>query len=272
MDINKEKLYSFIRKYEIWVFLFFAPISNAVFVYGIKLHLIPGRLYIYGRFFLLLFLLMAMVKFSRGNSGLKELFKPMFNWKIPLRWYVFALCFAPSVACLTLYLRSLYLGIDFTDFTLNFAIFCDFFFTFNLILFALVGEVVWVSFAVRQLSKIMNPFFASQIVGAVWTLWWIPIVIMNDGVIEDLPIVALMINMMGAAGMCAFIYGKTKSGICVWVLQIMLNSSCLIFPVSPRSDVTTYWAFSIVYFLVMLVFMFYFYGFKNSIKIKISSQ
>lgn len=270
MDINKEKLYSFIRKYEIWVFLFFAPISNAVFVYGIKLHLIPGRLYIYGRFFLLLFLLMAMVKFSRGNSGLKELFKPMFNWKIPLRWYVFALCFAPSVACLTLYLRSLYLGIDFTDFTLNFAIFCDFLFTFNLILFALVGEVVWVSFAVRQLSKIMNPFFASQIVGMVWAFWWIPIVLFNVGVITDLPILPLIINMMGAAGMCAIVYRHTKSGICVWILQIFFNSSYLIFPVSPGADIKTYWAYSIVYYLVMVGLTFYFNSTQNSQKIKIS--
>ncbi|WP_304200538.1 hypothetical protein [Flavobacterium alvei] len=265
-------LYNFIKTYEIWIFLLFAPITSAIFVYGVHLHLIPGRLYLHGRFFVLLFLLIGMVKLTRGNAGLKDLFKPMLIWKVPLRWYLFAFFFASSIACLTLYLRSLYLGVDFTDFTLNFSYFSSFYFTFNIILFALVGEVVWVSFAVRELSKIMNPFFASQIVGAVWTLWWIPIVIMNDGVIEDLPIVALMINMMGAAGMCAFIYRKTKSGICVWVLQIMLNSSCLIFPVSPRSDVTTYWAFSIVYFLVMLVFMFYFYGFKNSIKIKISSQ
>ncbi|POY38675.1 hypothetical protein C3L50_11060 [Flavobacterium alvei] len=265
-------LYNFIKTYEIWIFLLFAPITSAIFVYGVHLHLIPGRLYLHGRFFVLLFLLIGMVKLTRGNAGLKDLFKPMLIWKVPLRWYLFAFFFASSIACLTLYLRSLYLGVDFTDFTLNFSYFSSFYFTFNIILFALVGEVVWVSFAVRELSKIMNPFFASQIVGAVWTLWWIPIVIMNDGVIEDLPIVALMINMMGAAGMCAFIYGKTKSGICVWVLQIMLNSSCLIFPVSPRSDVTTYWAFSIVYFLVMLVFMFYFYGFKNSIKIKIYSQ
>lgn len=268
MDINKENLYNFIKKYEIWIFLFFAPISNAIFVYGVKLHLIPGRLYIYGRFFLLLFLLMAMVKFSRGNNGLKDLFKPMLMWKVPLRWYVFVFIFAPSVACLTLYIRSLYLGIDFTDFALNFDTFRESLFTFNLILFALVGEVVWVSFAVRQLSKIMNPFFASQIVGAVWAFWWIPVVLFNVGVIKDLPILPLIINMMGAAGMCAIVYGQTKSGICVWILQILFNSSYIFFPVSPGVDIHTYWTFSIVYYLVMLSLTFYFNSAKDSQKIK----
>ena len=268
--MNIKNLHSFIKTYEIWIFLLLAPLSNAIFVYGVQLHLIPGRLYLHGRFFLLLFLLMGMVKFARGNSGLKYLFSPMFVWKVPLRWYFFSFFFAASIACLTLYLKSLYLGINFTDFTLNYSIFGDFHFTFNLILFALVGEVVWVSFAVRQLSIILNPFFASQIVGVVWALWWIPIVIFNVGVIPDLPILALIINMMGAAGMCAIVYGQTKSGICVWILQVMLNSSCLIFAVAPSSDVPTYWAFSIVYFLVLLGLTFYFTSTKNSQKMKIS--
>jgi len=67
------------------VFLLFAPITSAIFVYEVHLHLIPGRLYIHGRFFLLLFLPMVMVKLTRGNSGLKDLFKPMLVWKVPLR-------------------------------------------------------------------------------------------------------------------------------------------------------------------------------------------
>lgn len=269
MDINRENLYNFIKKYEVWIFLLLAPISCAVFVYGVHLHLIPGRLYLHGRFFVLLFLLMTIVKFTRGNRGLKDLFTPMLVWKVSLKWYFFSFFFAPSIACLTLYLRSLYLDVNITDITLNYSIFGEFHFTFNVIFFALIGEVVWISFAVRQLSKIMNPFFASQIVGVVWALWWIPIVIFNVGVIPNLPILALMINMMGAAGMCAIVYEQTKSGICVWILQSMLNSSCLIFPVAASVDVSTYWAFSILYFLVMLSLTYYFNYFGNSQKIKI---
>lgn len=64
-------LYNFIKTYEIWIFLLFAPITSAIFVYGVHLHLIPGRLYLHGRFFVLLFLLIGMVKLARGNAGLK---------------------------------------------------------------------------------------------------------------------------------------------------------------------------------------------------------
>jgi len=268
MDLSMKNLKNFVKTYEVWIFLLFAPLTNALFVYGVHLHIIPGRLYIHGRFFLLLFLLMAMVKFTKGNSGLKDLFKPMLIWKVPLRWYLFTFFFASTIACLTLYLKSLYLGQDFTNYALSFSTVGQLEFALNMILFALVGEVVWVSFAVRELSKIMKPFFASQIVGVVWALWWTPIVMLNVGVIEDLPIAALMTNMMGAAGMCAIVYGQTKSGICVWILQIMLNSSILVFPVSPGVDIPTYWAFGVVYFLVMVCLTYYFNTAENKQKVK----
>ncbi len=258
--------------HEIWIFLVCAPLSSAIFVYGMYLHVVPGRLYIHGRFFSLLILLMAMVKFTRGNSGLKDLFAPMLVWKIPLKWYLFAFFFAASIACLTLCLKAFYLGGDFKIFKLYFHDVLEIKFFLNMILFALVGEVVWVSFAVRKLTKIMNPFPASLIVGVVWGLWWTPIVMYNVGVIENLPIVALLINMMGAAGICTIVYEKTKSGICVWVLQIMLNTSCLVFPVSPGCGIPTYWAFSILYFLVMVVLMYYFKIIKRNKKLKLISE
>ena len=258
MKLHLQNLLRFIRAYEIWIFLFFAPITSAVFVIGVKLHVIPGRLYMHGRFFLLLLLLIGLIKLTRGNSGIKELFKPMMIWKVPLRWYAFAFFFASSIACLALFLRALYLGGDFSIFILNFSYFTDINFVLNLVFFAFIGEVVWVSFAVRQLTKTMNPLFASLIVGLVWALWWTPIAIYNVGVIENLPIPALVINMMGAAGVCAIVYLNTKSGLCVWILQSMLNSSCLLFPVSPGAGIPIYWTFCIVYFLAMLSLMYYY--------------
>ena len=264
LNLNMKNLHNFIKTYEIWVFLLLAPITSAVFVYGVKLHIIPGRLYMHGRFFLLLFLLIGLIKFTRGNSGLKDLFKPMMIWKVPLRWYAFAFFFASLMAFLALCLKALYLGGDLSVFTLNFSNVTSFKFTLNMVFFAFIGEVVWVSFAVRQLIKTMNPLFASLIVGMVWALWWTPIAIYNVGVITNIPIPALMINMMGAAGICTIVYLKTKSGLCVWILQSMLNASCLIFPVSPGSGIPIYWTFCIVYFLVMYSLMYYFNGTRKA--------
>lgn len=81
-------------------------------------------------------------------------------------------------------------------------------------------------------------------------MWWTPLVFMDAGIsiLPGLPPLALLVNVLGAAAMCAFIYAHTQSGLAVLVLQTVLNSSVLIFPVSPMAGGTaTYWAFVTVY-------------------------
>jgi hypothetical protein len=155
---------------------------------------------------------------------------------------------------LTLSFNSLYHGdVSFLSFKLNIPTFK---FSLFLLSWAFLGEVVWISYAVRELSKITKPFYASQIIGVVWTLWWLPSVYINVGVIEDLPIWPLFLNMMGAAGMCAIVYGKTKSGLCVLVIQYMLNMSLILLPISPGAGGSTYTIYAVTYFLTMLGFMY----------------
>lgn len=252
----------FIKKYEIWIFLILAPIISTIIVYASKVADITGFIYTHGRFYALLLLLVCIVKFSNGNAGLKSIFKPMLKLKIHPKWYLFSILFAPVVAFITLYLKSIYNGTDFSLFNLNIE-FQTLRVSIVILTWAFVGEVVWVGYSVRELSKNMKPFYASQIVGFFWTLWWAPIVIFNIGVVSDLPLWALLINMLGAAGMCTVIYGKTKSGFCVWILQYMLNMTLITIPVSPKlGGIPTYIAFSILYFITMLIFM----HFMNPIK------
>ncbi|QWX82695.1 hypothetical protein H0I23_09465 [Cellulophaga sp. HaHaR_3_176] len=248
----------FIKKYEVWIFLTLAPLISTIIVYARIKGIIPGFAYTHGRFYALLFLLVCIVKFTRGNEGIKDVFRPMLNWRVHPKWYLFSLLFALTIATITLLLKGFYNGEEFFSLVqLDFSA-TSFRAAFFILIWAFVGEVVWVSYSVRQLTKITKPFYASQIVGAFWTLWWVPVVYLNAGVITDLPIWPLLFNMLGAAGMCTVIYGKTKSGICVWLLQYMLNMSILLMPVSPRvGGIPTYTAFSIIYFITMLVFMYF---------------
>lgn len=245
-----------IKKYDIWIFLVTAPLLNLLVTYANKIGIISGFVYTHGRFYVLLLLLVFVVTFSKGKKGIKDVFKPMLIWKIHPKWYVFSLLFSLTIAAFTLFLKSIYSGIEYSSlFQLNFPSLRSSFF---LLTWAFMGEVVWVSYAIRELSKKITPFFASQIVGFVWALWWVPSIYINEGVILDLPLWPVFLNMMGAAGMCAVVYAKTKSGICVWILQWMVNMSILILPVSPiLGGVPTYSAFAVIYFLAMLVFMYY---------------
>src|SRR5690606_33664093 len=197
-----------------------------------------------------------IVTYTKGIEGVKDMFRPMLNWKVSPKWYFFGLLFALTIASITLLLKGIYHGGDyFQFFKLSFPTIRNSFF---LLTWAFVGEVVWVSYAVRELAKSTKPFYASQIIGIFWTLWWIPSVLINVGVIDHIPIWPLFFNMMGAAGMCAIVYQKTKSGICVLILQYMLNMSAFILPVSPSvGGASTYTAFAGLYFAVMVGFWFF---------------
>ncbi|WP_299123966.1 hypothetical protein [uncultured Winogradskyella sp.] len=257
---------AFIKKYEIWIFLVLAPIVNVLFVYVRAEGHMNSFSYNHGRFGVLLLLLVLIVKFTRGNEGIKDMFRPMLKWKVHPKWYLLSLIFAFTIASLTLILKNIYHGVEFSS-LLNFDVTIKSLnMTFIVLIWAFMGEVVWVSYCIRQLSKITNPFYASQIVGVVWTLWWMPIVLHGEAVIPDFPFWFLLVGMMGTAGMCAVVYGHTKSGIAVWLLQFMLNMSLLMLAVSPRrGGIPTYATFVILYYLVMLGFMYFMLKPKNKV-------
>jgi hypothetical protein len=256
-----------IKKYNIWVFLVLAPLINAFITYASSKGIFTGFIYTHGRFYALMLLLVFIVMIDKGTEGIKDVFRPMLKWKVNPKWYIFGLIFSLSIASFTLLLKSYYYESDYSS-LLKFT-FPGFKNSFILLTWAFMGEVVWVSYAVRELSKTTKTFLASQIVGFVWALWWVPSVYINEGVILDLPLWPLFLNMMGAAGMCAVVYEKTKSGICVWILQWMLNMSLIILPVSPLvGGVPTYATFAVVYFTVMLAFMYFMNPVKKNIFLK----
>ena len=191
---------------------------------------------------------------TKGNEGVKDLFRPMLIWKIHPKWYLFSLLFAITIGLITLSIKALFhRDMSFLSFNIHIP---PLKFALSVLSWAFLGEVVWIGYAVRELSKIIKPFYASQIIGFVWTLWWLPSVYINIGVIAHLPVLPLFLNMMGAAGMCTIIYSKTKSGICVLVIQSMLNMSLILLPISPDAGRNTYTIFAVLYFVIMLGFMY----------------
>lgn len=253
----------FIKKYEIWVFLVLGPVVNVFFVYARYKDLVPQPIYNTGRFCVLLLFLICLVLYTRGIKGVMDIFRPMLNWRVHPKWYVFGFMFAFVVGLFTLLLKGIYSGGEYFAFIKpNFEVF-NLRSVAALFLWAFLGEVVWVSYCIRELTKITKPFYASQIVGIVWTLWWIPIILLGEAVLPGIPIGSLGIFMLGIAGMCTVVYGNSKSGTCVLILQFMVNITLNALSLSPSTGgVSTFTAYAIVYFLIMLVFMY----FMNPIK------
>lgn len=243
-----------IRRNEVWIALGLIVIANALFVGGIASGVLPERLYYKGRFLLLGLTLGIVVLAGSGIGGVMDLLRPMLRWKIAPWWYLLAFTWAAFISVLVLLGKGVLAGAPFSELSADLSFVLQPSVMKTIFLGAFVGEIVWVSYAIRKLSARFTPFVGSQIVGTVWTLWWMPMVILNIGVIPDLPPAALLVSMLGIAAMCSFIYFHTKSGIAVLILQIMVNSSALIFPVIPTTGGTgTFVAHAIVYYVCVLL-------------------
>jgi membrane protease YdiL (CAAX protease family) len=249
---------SIFRKHEVWFFLGLIVVANTLFVSGIVFDVLPQRLYGYGRFALLGVLLFAVVFTARGWSGIDDLLRPMLEWRRSVGWYLFGALWTP-VICVCVLLVRWTLGATMPEFSANFSVVTRPDVVVILFFSSFVGEMVWISYAVRRLSRHFTPYVSALIVGAVWTAWWLPMAIYNFGIIPDLPLMALLFNQMGVAAMCTFVYMHTKSGLLVLILQLMFNTTILVLPITPAvAGVTTYWAFAVTYFtaasLLFLIF------------------
>jgi len=240
-----------VRKYEAWVFLSLIVVVNAIFVTGIVQGILPKGLYSHGRFYLLASVLFILVYLLRGVRGVWDILHPMLEWRRSPLLYLFAFGWTLALCLIVLFFKGLITGNHLTLEKVaagwNHIAHPQLFLTIVLSSFA--GEMVWISYAVRTLSKKFTHYVSGLIVGLFWTLWWLPMSIYNFGIIKDLPLLALLFNQSGIAAMCAFVYFHTRSGLLVLVMQIVFNSTILVFPVTPEAGgAGTYWAFALTYF------------------------
>lgn len=244
---------SFVRRHEIWVFFAAIVIVNTIFISALKAGILPMGLYRFGRFFLLGGVLFALVLLLRGRSGVVDLLLPMLKWKVAPVWYLIAISWAAVNMVLFLIGKGLLNGNGLSEVTATFALVSKLNIQASLLVSSFIGEVVWISYAVRKLMKNFTVYVAAMITGFFWTLWWGPMLVMNVGILPDLPFVALLINQTGVAAVAAFIYWHTRSGFVVLIGQLCFNASLLIFPVAPTTGgIPTYYAFAVMFFLTAL--------------------
>jgi hypothetical protein len=240
------------QKIEIWVFFALIVLANTAFIQAVKMNLLSHRTLNLGRFVILAFVLLLVVYAFRGIPGVRKVFIPLSIWRISPWWYLLALLWAPSIAVIVLLAKGLAAGTGAAEVWATSEWISRPSVIRTVVIGSLVGEIVWVGYAIRSLSTRFTILIASLIVGFFWWMWWTPLVFMEAGIsiIPGLPPFALLVNVLGAAAMCGFIYAHTNSGIAVFVLQLVLNSSVLIFPVSPaEGGAATYWAFVTVYLI-----------------------
>lgn len=245
---------SLLRKHEVWWFLMLIVVVNGLFVSAISFDLLSHRFYSMGRFALLAGVLGGIILVSRGWPGIADLLRPMLEWRRAPAWYLFAFLWNPAICMLVLTVLDVANLNAMPEFSLNFAIMMRPDIIRTVLIGSFIGEIVWISYAVRRLSMTFTPYVSAMIVGVVWTAWWVPMVFYNVGVVPDLPIGALLFNQLGIAAMCTFVYMHTKSGLLVLCLQVTFNFTILVLPITPAiGGFTTYWTFAVAYFTAALL-------------------
>jgi membrane protease YdiL (CAAX protease family) len=244
----------FVRRHEVVIALSLIVVNNALFVGGIASKILPGGLYYFGRFLLLGSTLGVVILIGSGWKGILDLLRPLARWRISPWWYLLALAWPTLISVMVLTGKGMINGTGLSEITTDFSVVTHPAVMKTIVIGSFIGEIVWVSYAIRHFSNKFTPFIGSQIVGVVWTLWWMPMVLLNVGVFPGLPPLALLFSMLGVAAMCSFIYWHTKSGLTVLALQMMVNSTALVFPILPDTGgVATYYAFAGVYYICVLM-------------------
>lgn len=125
---------------------------------------------------------------------------------------------------------------------------------------ATVEEIAWVGFLLTAFAKPFRLFQAASLMGLGWGIWYIPLVLTNIQVTENLPIVPLLMNFASIGAICGWLYIRTRSAGVVWVMQMTTNYTTQLIPVLPqRGGMTQYVAFILVKAAFSLV-LFYFWG------------
>jgi membrane protease YdiL (CAAX protease family) len=195
--------------------------------------------------------------FVGGREGLRQMFERFLVWRAGAFWYLAALCLPAWISLLTTVIHTM-LGGDAPDFAnppiraaelpawlqgwSPWALLAPVFLQ-NLIANSTLGEeLAWRGFALDRLQQRFRPLVASVLIGCLWTVWFLPI-----GLVDSGP-QALLWRVLGAipaAVLATWIYnGSGRSLLLVVVFNNAVKLTDLFVTPSltlPAVPIAAYW-------------------------------
>lgn len=185
----------------------------------------------------------AAAAYGRGPAW--KLITSLGSWRVHPKYYAFAVLYPPVVALVSVALMYAVGLKDSLEFDIETLATWGF---FKLsITVSIVEEIAWVGFALMVARKWLSLYAACLVAGALWGIWYIPLVMAEIQVAPGLPIAPLIINFMTIAGICGWLYYRTQSALLVAIMQITTNYTSQLIPVLPlRGGVTQYVIFVVL--------------------------
>lgn len=173
---------------------------------------------------------LAVTYYLEGSKGVGKLFAAYSRWKVPAQWYLLAF----SWKFINAYLA---LGFVFLIYGTFPGLYVDRFWegwAVNLpaiIYIALMEETAWMKFGVTRLQMRYNALTSALLIGFCWGMWYLPMLIINEGMPPGYPVPVFMGCMLGLGIMLTWAYNMTRSGLVLLIMQIISNTAFFITPV-----------------------------------------
>ena len=180
--------------------------------------------------------------YLEGMEGLKTLFGSYLKWKAPAKFYALAfswkfLYFYAGIIVITLLGLAPWPGWVIEDFfggTNQAAINLMHNFAF-IVGIAFVEETAWMKFSVTRLQGRWSALASCAMVGVAWGLWYLPMLLLGEGVPDGFPIPVFMASMFSLTILLGWIFNMTRSGTILMIAQIVSNCAFFIVPVFPAN-------------------------------------
>ncbi|HQV51607.1 MAG: hypothetical protein IPI00_08340 [Flavobacteriales bacterium] len=178
--------------------------------------------------------------YLEGMAGMRKLFGAFFHWKVSAIWYALAFLWKPIFTYIGITTIAI-LGIRaWPGFVVD-----DFFggswenlgnlmknmpFIVGI---AFVEETAWMKFSVTRLQDRYKALPACLLAGTAWGLWYLPMLLIGEGVPDGYPWHMFMLSMIALTFFLSWTYNMTRSGTILLIMQIISNCAFFMLPVLP---------------------------------------
>jgi uncharacterized protein len=172
---------------------------------------------------------LVVTAFVAGSSGVKQLLRRILLWRVPPRWYLFAL-FWPAFLSLAATFSIRALGGPLPDFTSPAIVglsplpqelqgvgpwpLLPFIFLQNMLIGSAMGEELgWRGFALPRLQARMSALAASLVLGLLWAIWHLPLYLTAGHPISEVFVGWLLVSILADAILFTWLFNNTRGSL-----------------------------------------------------------
>jgi hypothetical protein len=175
-----------------------------------------------------------------GKDGLRNLFSSFLHWRVPARWYALAFSWKFLFTWTGVAVMA-FLGIRIWPGFFHHALaegdlspLKDLMRNMPFIVgIAFVEETSWIKFSVTRLQEKYHALPACLMAGFGWGLWYLPMLLVGEGVPDGYPWHTFMTSMVALTVLLGWAFNMTRSGTVLLIMQIVSNCAFFLLPVLP---------------------------------------